>query len=86
MSATPTDPRLLKADIVDGMRMRSGYFFFDCMSEIINGPWPHMVTYRPKELPRPVYVSPDQFRWHRQDSRSPSDCLWIVPGTMERRL
>lgn len=44
-------------------------------------PWPHMVHYRSGRM---TYVDPKTFLW-TDERRSPSDCVWIVPGTAERR-
>lgn len=40
-------------------------------------PWPHLVCYR---AGRVSYVPPDKIRMHTE-TKSPSDCTWIVPGT-----
>jgi hypothetical protein len=54
-------------------------------------PWPHMVHYRARrshwiqQPGRCVYTSPDEFFWDTKPE-GPSDCTWIVPGTLEKRL
>lgn len=50
---------------------------FDLMSE----PYPHYVHYYGTS---PFYVSPEYF--HFRSHIAPTDCVWIVPGTLERSL
>lgn len=56
---------------------------FFCASEMFcqTEPWPHMVHYRGTRV---TYIDPKTFLW-TDDRRGPSDCVWIVPGTAERR-
>lgn len=43
--------------------------------------WPHFVHYQKHRV---IYVPPDEFLTWRPSR--PSDCIWIVPGTLERKL
>jgi hypothetical protein len=51
---------------------------FDLMSE----PWPHYVHYYGGG--EPFHVSPEHF--HFRSHVGPTDCFWIVPGTLERSV
>lgn len=42
-------------------------------------PWPHKVYYH---LARVTYVDPSHYLWSGYEM-GPSDCAWIVPGTLE---
>lgn len=44
-------------------------------------PWPHIVYYRKGKV---TYVPSDHFLF-TDNQRGPSDCIWIVSGTAERR-
>jgi len=50
--------------------------------EMIAEPWPHLVYYRHGRV---TYVPPDRFLF-QTSPHGPSDCTWIVPGTLEKRL
>lgn len=63
-----------------GAPRTAGYWPFDgrFMREMLHpDPWPHLVHYVGGRV---IYCSPDQFCTLVPDG--PSDCVWIVPGTL----
>lgn len=52
--------------------------------ELFNNPAPHVVRYRVNDGVH--YTPPQEFYVGRRVEKSPSDCLWIVPGTLERGI
>lgn len=63
---------------------RVGYPKLVSLWSMVNEPMPHTVQYEPVRE-KPMYISPDRF-YCRTIFRNPSDCTWIVPGTLERKL
>jgi len=49
--------------------------------DLLDEPYPHYVHYYGDE---PLYVPPTHF--HFRSWVGATDCVWIVPGTLERRL
>jgi hypothetical protein len=58
--------------------------FYDMLLEAINDPTPHVVRYN-AHFGTHTYVPPEVFYWSAE-LPSPSDCEWIVPGTLERKI
>jgi hypothetical protein len=58
--------------------------FYDMLVEAINNPTPHVVRYYATDW-LTEYTPPKEFYWGVRTS-TPSDCTWIVPGTLERKI
>lgn len=55
-------------------------FIMQAMAE----PTPHVVRYRADSGTH--YTPPAEFYWGVGRKPGPSDCLWIIPGTLEKRM
>lgn len=55
-----------------------GISFTHLLCEVLNNPTPHQVVYTGAKH---IYVPPTNFPWLQ-----PGDNVWIVPGTLERKL
>lgn len=58
--------------------------FYDMLEEALREPAPHVVHYHTGYYADCVYISPKQF--YASARLRLSDCVWIVPGTLERRI
>lgn len=61
---------------------RVGYPKLVSLWSMVKEPTPHTVNYRTGRM---YYHAPHHFPILPKQ-RSPSDCTWIVPGTLERKL
>lgn len=56
--------------------------FYDLLAEALREPTPHVVRYRADEGVR--YSPPTEFYISRRRRTLSSDCVWIVPSTLEK--
>lgn len=58
--------------------------FYDMMAEAWTAPRLHWVYYRGPYEPHHLYAEPDRIIWDYGIWPSPSDSVWMVPGTEHR--
>lgn len=70
-------------EMLDSWKRTGPGAFRSLLWELLSEPAPHVVHYRNTNI---TYVSPDRFLIHRIPDICPSSSVWIVPGTLERKL
>lgn len=74
-------------DFISDWRKYRGHHItglWNMLEKFRNEPTPHIVRYAAHC--GITYTPPTEFYWNAERRNSPSDCTWIVPGTLERKL